>query len=220
MLSSMFARNCSLLIFRAPLPLIPKRLLSTSLCVWGKTTPQFYNLTHPPASADGTSKPEEIIVDAYRAQVRNEYNFLKRISPKQDFTGAYTQLPEDSQFIEQHYKELKLFKQYLTSKYEKTFSDFKSEELLKKLYNFIDESLNGSKVEVNNEQALSIGLNVESIYIVVDNEKIPAKYFLRFLIDVKITLNLNSNHTFILDTLLQNKEIFDQVDRQIANKKK
>ncbi|ODV62491.1 Fmp23p ASCRUDRAFT_74857, partial [Ascoidea rubescens DSM 1968] len=52
-------------------------------------------------------------------------------------SDIYTQLPDDSQFITQHYNELKIFKSHLVKNYNKKFQDFKASELLKELIFFI-----------------------------------------------------------------------------------
>ncbi|GMM34141.1 Fmp23 protein [Saccharomycopsis crataegensis] len=204
-------------------PTITKRLFAASAICQGKPSDQFFGLSKP--SNVGNNSPESLVIDCYKQQILKEYNFLQKISPKST-QEVYSQLPDDSQFIEQHYAELKAFKSFLDKNYKQTFSDCRSEELLEKLYKFIDGSLIESKIIIkgnaptNNPLHLISEMNVNNIFINLDNEEVSIKSLLRFLVDVKITLNLNSNHTFILDTLLYNREIFDKVDDRIANRKK
>lgn len=181
----------------------------------GKPSSHLYDL---PAPRDGQRQLQNAILEKYKSQVFYQYDSLSKISDTSTDL-PYVQLPDDSQFITQHYKELKLFKEYLTGKYNKTFGDFSSSELLAELFSFINSALESNNIFIEGK-ANNQTLQVDHIYIIIGDEKISTKYFIRFLLDVKITLNLNSNHTFILDTLLQNKEIFDLVDDKITNKHK
>lgn len=184
--------------------------IHTSSRVQSIPSGRFYNFAPPPASPGS-------LIETYKSRVLKEYRFLQTITPKTEGgERVYTQLPDDSQFIEQHYDELRIFKKHLD---DAAFGLFSADALLEKLYEFIDLSICAEKLVVRKSDQTELD-SVENVFVIVDDQEVSVKRFLRFLLDVKITLNMNSNHTFILDTLLQNKELFDKVDAGIANKKK
>lgn len=115
-------------------------------------------------------------------------------------SDSYSQLPDDSQFITQHYDELVKFKKYLLKTHQKTYKDYENpNELIVELDNFIETQLRPGYWHFD----IPLDLEVE--------------YFMKFLHNLKICLRLNGGHTFVLDILLLNKECFDELEK---NKKK
>ncbi|ODV95165.1 hypothetical protein PACTADRAFT_49911 [Pachysolen tannophilus NRRL Y-2460] len=120
----------------------------------------------------------------------------------------YKQLPEDSAFIEQHYDELKKFKEFLINTSNKKnvtyFKDFSSSELLEKLDKFIDNCIKPD------HELLKQGKKSDKD---MDGGERELEFFQKFKYNLKITLRMNGGHTFILDVLMQNKEAFDNFDK-------
>lgn len=236
------------------------RLYHNTQVLSGKPTKQLIFNMGPPGPRKknlvktGTEKQlsDELqpVIDFYKLQMRRDLEALNSVEPKlikpknkqvsvdETILNTYTQLPEDSQYIEHHYKHLIHFRNYLskTQSTKKTnltyvvqshspsdgsewpvdkktvnFADFDSVKLLKYLHDFILSRLLSENIQKNGSDEYVIKLE--------DGDKVNLSEFVKLLVDVKITLNLNCNHTFILDTLLYNKETFDVIDKKIQQRK-
>lgn len=122
----------------------------------------------------------------------------------------YKQLPEDSNYIEKHYKELQVFlNEFLIKKLNKTYADFEGDpdELVFQLEKFIELEVtprytNHSAPDGCEERFKSIG------------DRIVVDRYLDFVKEVRLTLLLNGGHSFIFDVMLQAKEVFDKMQKE------
>ncbi|KAH3674451.1 hypothetical protein WICMUC_003288 [Wickerhamomyces mucosus] len=130
-------------------------------------------------------------------------NYIKRQT-------EYKQLPDDSQYIEKFYKELKSFQ-----------DEIKNNEKIP-FINFTDFEKDPNALIHYLEQFIQT--NIYNKYSIDDpNEVYVIKQYKEFLNNVKITLTLNGGHPHIFDILIQNKRIFDTFDilkHQMKKKKK
>lgn len=134
-----------------------------------------------------------------------------------DTRSDYKQLPDDSQFIEQHYEELKYWRERLhVSKFQE-FS--KPSILLAKLMELRPPPMEADK-EADTLQNYLDSYNLQEgmgkgIVLVKDDTKIntPLARFNRFFTNLKITLNMNGGHLFALDLLIQNRDCFELFEK-------
>lgn len=132
---------------------------------------------------------------------------VKKIIQKQT---EYKQLPDDSQYIEKFYSELKAFQREIRENDDIpfiNFTDFQKDPnaLIYYLEKFI-------QTKVYNDFSSD---TMDGILVI--------KRYNEFLNNVKITLVLNGGHTHIFDILLQNKKLFDSFDllkRQVERDRK
>ncbi|OUM51529.1 hypothetical protein BVG19_g632 [[Candida] boidinii] len=125
----------------------------------------------------------------------------------------YTQLPDDSQFIEKHYNELK----YYRDLFGKPFQSFNNAtELFLELSKYRPEpiQLSNNNNNNNNNNNKPAKKNYRDVDL-PDYNELPLVKYDKFIRDLKITLKLNGGHLFILDLLLQNKEIFDGFENKL-----
>ncbi|KAH3669277.1 hypothetical protein OGAPHI_001398 [Ogataea philodendri] len=112
--------------------------------------------------------------------------------------SEYKQLPDDSQFIEKHYDELKQYRERLA----KPFGEFPSvSELFMELSKMRPEFGSHDTRPIADSEVLG---NTNRLAVVA---------FDRFINDLAITLRLNGGHLFTLDLLLHNKELFDNFEK-------
>lgn len=123
----------------------------------------------------------------------------------------YTQLPDDSQFIEKHYNELK----YYRDLFGKPFQSFNNAtELFLELSKYRP---NPNKLSNKLTGKISKKIKNYTDIDLPDYNELPLVKYDKFIRDLKITLKLNGGHLFILDLLLQNKEIFDSFENKLKN---
>lgn len=125
----------------------------------------------------------------------NYFHKLEKTPNNNIFTKEYKQLPDDSQFIEKHYKNLTHYKELIVGK-NNDFADLKYvSKLFLKLSKFKPEKLN-----------VGLGGIEEELF------SMQLDQFNQFICDLMITLRLNGGHLFVLDILLKNKQIFDKFE--------
>ncbi|GMG60202.1 unnamed protein product [Ambrosiozyma monospora] len=113
----------------------------------------------------------------------------------------YKQLPEDSQFIEKHYDELIFYKDIML---ESMTTNGKEKEKFDKDHNhdhgyMVFESASNLFLHLSKLKPETLGVEL-------------IKYD-KFVRDLTITLKLNGGHLFILDLLIQNKQMFDDFEK-------
>ncbi|EJS44824.1 fmp23p [Saccharomyces arboricola H-6] len=122
----------------------------------------------------------------------------------------YKQLPEDSNYIEKHYKELQIFlNEFLIKKLNKTYADFEGnpDELVFQLEKFIE-------LEVTPKCTDHSTLNDRERKFKSVGDRIVVDRYLDFVKDVRLTLLLNGGHSFIFDVMLQAKDVFDKMQKE------
>ncbi|CAI4058550.1 hypothetical protein N7582_001135 [Saccharomyces uvarum] len=122
----------------------------------------------------------------------------------------YKQLPEDSNYIEKHYRELQIFlNEFLMKKLNKTYADFEGnpDELVFQLEKFIELEVTSKCIDHSTSDHRKAEFKSIGDRIVVDR-------YLDFVKDVRLTLLLNGGHSFIFDVMLQAKEVFDKMQKQ------
>ncbi|CAI4037286.1 hypothetical protein SMKI_02G1540 [Saccharomyces mikatae IFO 1815] len=122
----------------------------------------------------------------------------------------YKQLPDDSNYIEKHYKELQIFlNEFLIKKLNKTYADFEGDpdELVFQLEKYIE--LEVTPKYTNNFKSDSCEGRFKSV-----GDRIVVDRYLDFVKDVRLTLLLNGGHAFIFDVMLQAKEVFDKMQEE------
>ncbi|CAI4055310.1 Fmp23p SKDI_02G1500 [Saccharomyces kudriavzevii IFO 1802] len=124
--------------------------------------------------------------------------------------NEYKQLPEDSNYIEKHYKELQVFlNEFLVKKLNKTYADFEGDpdELVFQLEKFIELEVTPKYIDFSASDHHKGKFKSIRDRIVVDR-------YLDFVKDVRLTLLLNGGHSFIFDVMLQAKEVFDKMQKE------
>lgn len=164
-----------------------------------------------PLKAKASTAPHFILQDHH---VDKKSEQLTRFDTKSE----YKQLPDDSQFIEQHYEDLKYWRAKL---HVARFQDFsKPSTLLEKLINLRPAPTKEDK-EFDTLQNYLDSYNLQEgmgkgIVLVKDDSKIntPRARFNRFFTNLKITLHMNGGHLFALDLLIQNHECFESFENK------
>ncbi|GME98091.1 unnamed protein product [Ambrosiozyma monospora] len=111
----------------------------------------------------------------------------------------YKQLPEDSQFIEKHYDELILYKKLMLDSITTNEHEKDKEQIDKEHGYIIFESASNLFFHLSKLKPDKLGEEL-------------LKYD-KFVRDLTITLKLNGGHLFILDLLIQNKQMFDDFEK-------
>ncbi|CDK24412.1 unnamed protein product [Kuraishia capsulata CBS 1993] len=110
----------------------------------------------------------------------------------------YRQLPDDSQFIDQHYEELKHYRKVLG----KPFGEFESvREFFIALSKLRPDPGTDENRNFRDDELPDITIS-------------PRARFDKFVKNLKITLRLNGGHLFTLDLLLQNRSVFDGFEKR------
>lgn len=123
------------------------------------------------------------------------------------------QLPEDSNYIEKFYNELGQFKkQYLKQILNKSYSSFENDpdELIFQLEKYIELSII-PKYTLSSKSFFHI--QKINLYCISLSDKIVVERYLEFINAIRLTLRLNGGHSFIFDTLLEAKRVFNQMEK-------
>ncbi|QLG71835.1 hypothetical protein HG535_0C01840 [Zygotorulaspora mrakii] len=131
----------------------------------------------------------------------------------------YKQLPENSNYIEKFYDELRLFStEFLAKQLNKSYTDFENDpdELVFQVEKFIELQIIPKHSELRESSTVSPMQSVECKTL---SDQIVIQRYLDFARGVKKTLMFNGGHTFIFDAMLQAKEVFDSFQTQKAMNK-
>lgn len=129
----------------------------------------------------------------------------------------YSQLPEDSNYIEKFYDELAIFSdEILEKQLKKCYADFDNDpdELVFQLEKYIELQVIPKHSEYKDTSLPNAeSHHVQSIKCKTLSDKIIVERFLDFARSVKLTLMLNGGHSFIFDVMLQAKSVFDEMHK-------